>query len=63
MNHIAHVHADCSFEGVNDYMAWTVSAPDKRGTQQTVSANICSEDLLSPMIFGLMYDEKNWSLL
>ena len=29
-----------------------------RGTQQTVSVNICSEDLLSPKIFGLKYDEK-----
>ena len=29
-----------------------------RGTQQTVSANIYSEDLLSPRIFGLKYDEK-----
>ena len=29
-----------------------------RGTQQTVSVNICSEDLLWPTIFGLKYDEK-----
>ena len=29
-----------------------------RGTQQIVSVNICSEDLLSPTIFGLKYDEK-----
>ena len=29
-----------------------------RGTQQTVSVNICSEDPLSPTIFGLKYDEK-----
>ena len=29
-----------------------------RGTQHTVSVNICSEDLLSPTIFGLKYDEK-----
>ena len=29
-----------------------------RGTQQTVSVNICSEDLLSPTIFGLKCDEK-----
>ena len=29
-----------------------------RGTQQTVSVNICSEDLLSPVIFGLKRDEK-----
>ena len=29
-----------------------------RGTQQTVSVKICSEDLLSHTIFGLKYDEK-----
>ena len=29
-----------------------------RGTHQTVSVNICSEDLLSRTIFGLKYDEK-----
>ena len=29
-----------------------------RATQQTVSVNICSEDLLSPTIFGLKCDEK-----
>ena len=29
-----------------------------RGTQQTVSVNIRSKDLLSPTIFGLKYDEK-----
>ena len=29
-----------------------------RGTQQTVSVNICSEDLLSPTIFGLKCGEK-----
>ena len=29
-----------------------------RGTNQTVSLNICSEDLLSPTIFGLKCDQK-----
>ena len=33
-----------------------------RGAQQSVSTNICSEDLLSPTIFGLKCDENlNWS--
>ena len=32
--------------------------PKFRGTQQTVSVNICSGNLLTPTIFGLKYDEK-----
>ena len=32
--------------------------PSFQGTQQTISVNICSEDLLSPTIFGLKCDEK-----
>ena len=29
-----------------------------RGTQLTVSVNVCLEDLLSPTVFGLKCDEK-----
>ena len=29
-----------------------------RGTQQTISVNMCAEDLLSSTIFGLKCDEK-----
>ena len=47
--------------GFNCYLLNGINFPSsklKRGTQQTVSVNICSEDLLSPTIFGLKCDEK-----
>ena len=40
-----------------------VNANANRDTQQTVSVNICLEDLLLPMIFGQKCDETNWSFL
>ena len=33
-----------------------------KGTQKTLSLNICSEDLLSPSILGLISVMKNWSI-
>ena len=40
-------------------LCWQGHPTDRfRDAQQIVSMNICSEDLLSPTIFGLKCDEK-----
>ena len=42
----------------NDVVSWVISDQAVRGTQQTVSVNICSGDVLSSTIFGLKCGEK-----
>ena len=49
-------------QGVHREKSFQINSIDSssihRGTKQTVSVNICSQDLISPMIFGLKCGEK-----
>ena len=42
----------------NVVVSWVIRDHDVRGTQQTVSVNICSADVLPPTIFRLKCVEK-----